>query len=81
MDDIHTVGVKRGKMSTQSISENDPIEIYQVANGFLVRMPYMITRGDFQPIEASMVFQSFSELSEWLAQHFSHRDTGVKHDA
>lgn len=81
MDDIHTAAVKRGKMNEPGISKNDAIEIYQVTNGFLVSLPHNIARGDFQPIEASMVFQSFSALADWLAQHFSHRDTGVKHDA
>ena len=63
-------------MNEPTISKNAAVEVFQVANGFLVKLPRNI-----QPIEASMVFQSFAALSEWMAQHFSHRYTGVKNDA
>ena len=68
-------------MKEPTISPNAAVEVFQVANGFLVKLPYSMTRGDYQPIEASMVFQSFAALSAWMAQHFSHRDAGVKNDA
>ena len=68
-------------MNEPNISTNAAVEVYQVANGFLVKLPNMMTRGDYQPIEASMVFQSFAALSAWLALHFTHRDVGVKSDA
>lgn len=68
-------------MNEPTISKNAAVEVFQVANGFLVKLPHNMARGDYQPIEASMVFQSFAALSAWMAQHFSHRDTGVKNDA
>ena len=68
-------------MKEPTISTNAAVEVYQVANGFLVKLPHMMMRGDYQPIEASMVFQSFAALSAWMAQHFTHRDAGVKNDA
>ena len=68
-------------MNEQTIAKNAAVEVYQVANGFLVKLPHMMTRSEYQPIEASMVFQSFTALAAWMAQHFSHRDAGVKNDA
>jgi hypothetical protein len=68
-------------MNEPTIAKNSAVEVYQVANGFLVKLPHMMMRGDCQPIEASMVFQSFAALAAWMAQHFSHRDPGVKNDA
>ena len=68
-------------MNQLTISPNAAVEVFQVANGYLVKLPQMMSRGDFQPIEASMVFQSFAALSAWLSQHFNHRDVGVKNDA
>ena len=54
-------------MKEPTISTNAAVEVYQVANGFLVKLPHMMMRGDYQPIEASMVFQSFAALSAWMA--------------
>jgi len=68
-------------MNEPTISKNAAVEVYQVANGFLVKLPNVMTRGEYQPIEDSMVFQSFAALSAWMAQHFSHRDACVKNDA
>lgn len=66
-------------MAGESIAKNASVEVYQVTNGFLVKLP--TTRGDYAPIEAAMVFQSFAALSDWMARHFSHRNTGVPNDA
>ena len=68
-------------MNEPTISTNAAVEVFQVANGFLVKLPHSITRDDYQPIEAAMVFQSFAALSAWLELHFTHRDVGVKSDA
>lgn len=65
----------------EEIQKNAAVEIFQVKNGFLVKPPHNYARGDFQPIEQSLVFQTFAELSCWMADHFSHRDKYVKNDA
>lgn len=46
---------------------NDGIEIFQVANGFLVR-------GDRNfLLSETLVFRSMAELTEFLRLHFTHR--------
>jgi len=72
---------KRGNMNKPTIAKNTAIEVHQVVNGFIVKLPYMMAQGEPQPIEASMVFESFSALSAWMAQHFSFSDAGVQSDA
>lgn len=56
------------------------VEVYQVANGYLVKLPHMLTRGDYQPIESALVFQTFAELMAWMNQHFTHRAQGLAVD-
>lgn len=68
-------------MNEPTIAKNAAVEVYQVANGFLVKTPHSFSRGDQPSIEASMVFQSFAALSAWMAQHFTHRDASVRGDA
>lgn len=65
----------------EAIQKNAAVEVLQVANGFLVKPPHSYARGENQPIEQSLVFQSFAALSGWMAEHFSHRDMAVKNDA
>ncbi len=66
---------------SEAIQKNAAVEVFQVENGFLVKLPHNYARGDFQPIEQSLVFQSFAALYGWMADHFSHRDKAVKNDA
>ena len=53
---------------------NEPIEIVQVANGFLVRP----ARNDVNCVvseDSTNVFQSFTELIGWMRGHFNFRCT------
>jgi hypothetical protein len=61
------------------MSKNESINIEQVENGFIVRP---------RPFEncaisnaSIFVFQTFSELSSWLEEHFDHRNTDISNDA
>ena len=67
-------------MSEPVIQKNAAVEVYPVANGYLVKLPYDMRRGEYSAIDSSMVFQSFAALASWMAGHFSHRDAGVKND-
>jgi hypothetical protein len=49
------------------------VEVWQCANGYIVRTPYQFNRGEHQPVEASFVFESMAALQDWLAKHFTHR--------
>ena len=66
---------------SEAIQKNAAVEVIQVENGFFVKLPHNYARGDFQPIEQSMVFQSFTALVAWMSEHFSHRDKKVMNDA
>lgn len=57
------------------MNKNDPIEISQVGNGFIVRRPYDIRHGDRMMIafDEMLVFRTMTELQQWLAEHFTHR--------
>jgi hypothetical protein len=59
---------------------NEPIEITQVANGYLVR-PALRDTGCVTSIESMQVFQSFAELMTFIAGHFDHRSSKVAGDA
>jgi len=67
-------------MNQDDISPDSAIEVHQVANGFLVRVPYIFSRGNQQPTETAFVFESFEGLAAWLEVHFSHRNTRVASD-
>ncbi len=60
-----------------TLREADPVEVQQVANGYVV-MPAL---GGGGPIALSdqdrLVFQTFAELVAWMSQHFTHRATDL----
>ena len=51
----------------------ESVEIIQVANGYIVR-PTMQDRMCVISWDSTNVFQSFIELTNWLDNHFSHRE-------
>lgn len=53
------------------MNANERIEITQVSNGFIVNG--CVSRDALCSISDTLVFQSFNELVDWLAEHFSHR--------
>lgn len=61
-----------------SIEKNHPIMMRQVSNGFEVCQSGF--RRDDTEDSKTVVFQTFEELTIWLAKHFSHRTTTVKTD-
>ena len=64
-----------------AIENNGAVEVTQVKNGFMVTPRQSYRNGDFLPIEESMVFQSFAELSLWMSSHFSYRAQAIRVDA
>jgi len=61
---------------------NSPIRVKQVENGFTVsaapESSYRDTgRAEF---DETLVFQSFAELSAWLANHFEFRTSVIRGD-
>lgn len=61
--------------------KNDPIEITQVGNGFIVRPSAdAYDRGCIRPIADTLVFESLTGLTEWLGEHFTHRKGSVRND-
>lgn len=59
---------------------NEPIEITQVANGYLVQ-PALRDNGCVNSTESMQVFQSFAELVAWVSEHFDYRASGFAGDA
>jgi hypothetical protein len=55
------------------INDNAALEISQVANGFIVRRPYNMARGDCISLDEMLVFRTMAELLDWLRAHYSHR--------
>jgi hypothetical protein len=60
---------------------NGALMIRQVGNGFLVSPESDLRRNGMVGNEEMMVFQSYSELLIFLAQHFSHRAYRLNSDA
>lgn len=58
--------------------KTEPIVIFQVANGYMVR-PY-ISPDCVTSSNEEYVFQSFRELSYHLEEHFTHRETELHLD-
>lgn len=67
-------------MAGRKIEKGKAIEVMQVENGYLVMMPYELSRGENQPIESSYVFSSFASLADWMREHFDFRATTLKAD-
>lgn len=67
-------------MRELEIAMKEPIEITQVANGYLVR-PALRDSGCITSTESMHVFQSFAELMAWISEHFDHRASGLTADA
>jgi len=67
-------------MRELEITMKEPIEITQVANGYLVR-PAIRDNGCVVSTESMHVFQSFAELIAWVSDHFDHRASGLAGDA
>ena len=61
------------------MNKNDPIEVSQVGNGFIVR-PSLRTPGMMIAEESQLVFQSYAGLAEWIGQHFDHRAQEIAKD-
>ena len=59
-------------------TQNNPVQIDQVRNGFIVSQRDL-RRGDCAVTE-DHVFQTFAELVNHLAAHFTHRADGVASD-
>lgn len=49
---------------------NDPIEIFKVANGFMVRPARDDSRGYITPMESAYVFESRSNLISFIESQF-----------
>lgn len=64
------------------MTNNDGIEVLQVANGFIVIPRYSHGR-DSMVIDhrETYVFQTFAELVAWLPSHFTHRDKNLRWDS
>lgn len=52
------------------MKQNTPIEIFPVANGFLVKNMENVHRGDLVPMENTYVFESMQTLINFLQSHF-----------
>jgi hypothetical protein len=55
--------------------EIEIVEIRQVENGYLVYLGYSC-----EPSRESYVFQSFTELTNFLNSHFKHRNENIFSD-
>jgi hypothetical protein len=60
------------------MNKEDAIEIRQLANGYIV----MPTNQEHRYVldNERFVFQTFSELQDWLQEHFTYRASYVKKD-
>lgn len=63
------------------MNQNDSIEVIQVSNGFLLRRPYNMTRGDCSLFEEMLVFRTLAEMQAYIGDHFSHRARPTLSDA
>ncbi len=63
------------------MKQNEPLEISQVGNGFLVRGTHDLRR-DYGCVTLAdmLVFRSLAELQKFLAEHFTHRAADVPSD-
>jgi hypothetical protein len=50
------------------MSKNEPVEIYMVANGFMVRPQTRL--GEALELSKCHAFNSLNDLSKWLLEHF-----------
>lgn len=68
-----------GENTFKPIPKMNPkaIVVEQVENGYAVR--YRSDAAELQE-NTTFVFQSFSELAAWLAEHFTHRNFQVNAD-
>lgn len=63
-----------------ALSNNTPIEIRQVSNGYVVMPSSSEDRARMASDDDRIVFQTFAELQAWLARHFTHREKQVAVD-
>lgn len=62
------------------MDKNDTIEIRAVTNGYIVSEGFNIAKGPRSVQDAVLVFQSYTELEEFLREHFTYRNSSIEND-
>jgi len=65
-------------MNSKDFEANQPVEIQQVLNGYLVVPSMHYQDGSRQT--TAVVFQSYNELDAWLRDHFTFRCVAIDGD-
>jgi hypothetical protein len=61
------------------MEQNTPLEIRSATNGYFIRGAYRLSH-DGPSTEDVLVFRTFAEMTQWLGEHFTHRQGFVRND-
>jgi hypothetical protein len=67
-------------MDGVNMEQNKSVEIRAVDNGFFVMGARSLAEYPSAVRDDVLVFRTFAEMTQWLGEHFTHRQGHVKND-